>query len=753
MMDSTLLVAVADAAIRGTLVLLAALGATAMMRRSSASARHLVWLAALAALLLLPIARGFVPEWRVLPLPATPAAVPAPITFAPESIERSSAEGSSPIAAPAESAPIPAVAAAPEPWWRSLDWVRAALMLWTAGVALFGMRLAYGVGRIWWIERRATELTDEEWVRLTDGLARRLRLGRIVRLLREPAATVPMTWGVFRPVVLLPAESDEWDAERRRVVLAHELAHVRRWDAATQWIAHVALVVFWFNPLVWVAVRKLREEREHACDDAVLEIGTRAADYAGHLLDIVRKLGTSQGPAHALAMARRSQFEGRMLAILDNAVRRNGVSRTAGLATAAAALVCLVPLAALRPAPAAAPLPSVDESPSVAVAALGSTGESAPRGAELASKLTRSDPAARLLSDSALDAAYDAADSLIDASVDAAVDARDRAVDAVVDGKPAAAVRAGNDADAAAVLRQAIDRGDPGLYAEIIRAAADIKSSSARRLVLTGLLEKGDLSAANIAAIVAATRTMESDLEKRIVLTGVIEHRAFRSGATLPPSMPAVLASFSSALEQRIVMTGLWEARQWDTASMATLLRVVGSVRSDLERRIILTGAAEQQNVQGTAREAYLAAARSIGTESERSVALNALLRGRETAAAPRVSRAATPARQPTQPRSGEAQWDSEIELSGTRNGKPCYVEIHASKVFFGTARSDIRRIGPGGRLHLERRYDGQVHIVRGVPGEGGRPVFTYTVDGQVRPFESEGRRWMNEFIQEYTGM
>jgi hypothetical protein len=79
-------------------------------------------------------------------------------------------------------------------------------------------------------------------------------------------------------------------------------------------------------------------------------------------------------------------------------------------------------------------------------------------------------------------------------------------------------------------------------------------------------------------------------------------------------------------------------------------------------------------------------------------------------------------------------------------------VELHASKVIFGTARSDIRRILPGGRLHLERRYDGHVHIVRGVPGEGGRPMFTYTVDGQPRSFEGEGRAWMNAFIQEYTG-
>ena len=79
-------------------------------------------------------------------------------------------------------------------------------------------------------------------------------------------------------------------------------------------------------------------------------------------------------------------------------------------------------------------------------------------------------------------------------------------------------------------------------------------------------------------------------------------------------------------------------------------------------------------------------------------------------------------------------------------------MELHASKVIFGTARSDIRRILPGGRLHLERRYDGHVHIVRGVPGGGGRPVFTYTVDGQQRPFEAEGRAWMTAFIQEYTG-
>lgn len=741
MTDSALFLAVADAAVRGTLVLLAALAATGLMRRSSASARHLVWLAALAALLLLPLARGFVPEWRVLPLPAVPIASAPDVAAAPAPIDYSSEPAVPSVSVSAS--PAPAAAAVPaQRWWVSMDWIRLALMVWAAGVLLFGLRLAYGVARIRWIERRATELTDDEWVTLTDGLARRLRLGRIVRLLREPAATVPMTWGVFHPVVLLPAESDQWEAERRRVVLAHELAHVGRWDAATQWIAHIALVVFWFNPLVWVAARKLREEREHACDDAVLAIGTRAADYADHLLDIVRKLGSSSGPTPALAMARRSQFEGRLLAILDNAVRRNGVSRTAGLATTAAALVCMLPLAALRPAPAGevttviAALP--DDAPLASTRAIETPGIATTLRPETASEpATIESPVIEKVERLAIPAAEPKAPA----------------------GAPV--VKPGSsDGDAAAVLREAIGRGDPGLYAEIIRAAGDIKSASARRLVLTGLLEKSDLSAANVAGIVAATRTMDSDMEKRIVLTAVTEHRAFRASASLPPAMATSLESFSSSLEQRIVITGLWEARRWDAPSLASIFRVVAGIGSDVEQRIILTGAAARQTVQGSARDAYLAAARSIDSEMERGLALNALTSSGSTRSAPTTSRPSTGSRPLTgtvasaqRNAPGEAQWDSDIELDGLRNGKPCYVELHASKVIFGTARSDIRRILPGGRLHLERRYDGHIHIVRGVPGEGGWPVFTYTVDGRQRPFESEGRAWMNAFIREYTGV
>ena len=407
------------------------------------------------------------------------------------------------------------------------------------------------------MERRAVEMTDDEWVRLTDGLSRRLRLGRIVRLLREPGATVPMTWGVFHPVILLPGEADGWESERRRVVLAHELAHVRRWDALTQWIAHVALAVYWFNPLVWVAARKMREEREHACDDAVLEIGTAPADYADHLLTIVRSLGSAPGPAAALAMARRSQFEGRLLAILDNAVRRNGVSRAAGLATAAAALVCLVPLAAMRPAERlAGDAARADAGPVVEVPS--SMQGLADRVAEAVQKVAgRDDDASRR---ETLAGAGSARNSLVAETGTATA--------AAEPGSPAAAVAPTLSTVGISGLLNTIEmRRDPGLYAEIIKAAEDIQSSTDRRLVLGRLLEKGDLSHDNVVGIMGATRTMESDTDKRIVLERAVRHRSLRANP-LPHVFFKTLRTFTSSTDQRVVLTSLLEARRLDSVCL-----------------------------------------------------------------------------------------------------------------------------------------------------------------------------------------
>src|SRR4029079_5814524 len=111
---------------------------------------------------------------------------------------------------------------------------------------------------------------------------------RRVRFLRAANASMPMAWGIFRPSVLMPADADAWPSDRLRIVLLHELAHVKRRDCLTHLFAQMAFAAYWFNRLAWVAARHLRTERERACDDLVLATGTRGSDYADQLLDIAR---------------------------------------------------------------------------------------------------------------------------------------------------------------------------------------------------------------------------------------------------------------------------------------------------------------------------------------------------------------------------------------------------------------------------------------------------------------------------------
>jgi beta-lactamase regulating signal transducer with metallopeptidase domain len=227
-------------------------------------------------------------------------------------------------------------------------------VLWALGAAAVLLRLAAGTVIVSRLARRGRRVDDGGWLSLAQRLASALRIDRPLTLMRGDRLGVPVTWGVVYPVVLLPEGADEWPEERRHYVLVHEMAHVKRLDALTQLIGQVALALFWFNPLMWIAVRRMQLEREHACDDYVLLHGTQPSRYAADLLEMVQSLGTPEHRAAqpafaALAMARRSEFEGRMLSILDPRLDRHPLHRGRTLMSALAALLIIVPLAALQP--------------------------------------------------------------------------------------------------------------------------------------------------------------------------------------------------------------------------------------------------------------------------------------------------------------------------------------------------------------------------------------------------------------------
>ena len=710
--------------VRTTAVLLVALCATTVLRRSSAATRHLVWTVALAGVLVLPLIERVVPAWRIVPVPAELAPA-APVE--PPTVESPPVAEQQVMAAPHESAPMPGE--------KRIDWMIWAVGIWAVGGILLFVRLLYGVLRIWWVERRSCELADARWTSLTDGLARRLRVGRMVTLLRGEHASVPMTWGIVRPVVLLPAEADEWSEERRTVVLAHELAHIRRWDALTQWIAHLAVAVHWYNPLVWAAARRLRQEREQACDDAVLALGARPAEYADHLLDIVRSLGNASGPAAALAMARRSQFEGRLLAILDAAVPRTGAGRAVVLATLAASAACIIPLAALSPAQHAVTEPLSRVSARIVTPVVRTF---AP--VQLPAPVAAMRPATAV-----------APSGLPAAQPQPAPSAPSVASQPSAPSPPSPPPALPATSTVVAMIGAIQQPGGADLYDDIIRMAAGMESSTERRLVLLELLSRGDLRREHVVGIIEATRTMSSDTERRLVLSEAVVHRAL--GGTLPPALHTVLESFSSCTDERLVLVTVLEKLRPSAASMAALFRTTSRMDSDTEKRIVLASAAAHQAIEGSVRDAYMAAANSIGSETDRRLALSALL-GRS---------ASNPPPAPAAPRatpSAGGLWNSSTELKGDHNGRPAYqLNLRARDVRLDRAGTDVAEVLAGGVLEIEHTlhggYQGSDPLLTGAAGASvtrsltvrrgprGGLIRSYRVNGAERPFGSEGRAWL----------
>jgi beta-lactamase regulating signal transducer with metallopeptidase domain len=342
---------------KATVILLAALGATRVMERGSAVSRHLVWFVSLGSLLLIPVLASWSPlQLAILPsdVAATSNGVPGTAAPANESNTPNVAPATPAVAAPSTPTVAPNVEATVNtvrdivsprtPWFGILSDPKLLFAIWAAVAVLFAGWLAFGALSVARIIRRSRELDSPDWMNPLWEVADRLELDKAPRLVRSDDAKMPFACGLLRPTIVLPAESDNWTLDRRRAVLLHELAHVRRRDLVGHTVGRFACALYWFHPLVWTAAKRLRSESERACDDLALTCGARASDYAEHLLDIVTGVRHHATPAVALAMARRKEFEGRMLAILDPELRRGAPSRrqTASLVGGLAALSLVV---------------------------------------------------------------------------------------------------------------------------------------------------------------------------------------------------------------------------------------------------------------------------------------------------------------------------------------------------------------------------------------------------------------------------
>lgn len=324
---------------------------SALLARTSAAARHFVWVLTLSGSLALALAAPIAPvvPVRVAAWPAPPREQPINPGTAPVSA------GIREVSARVNPTSLQAGTESRSTWSLRLPagWglAQALLAVWALGT---GALLAwYGLGhlRLARMVRRATPLRGAEWQSLIEDVAARSGIRSSVALFRTDAVGSPLTWGLLRPVVILPQDAESWAADRRRVVLAHELAHSARGDYLSQLIACLACALYWFHPLAWIAARRLRLESERACDDQVLGFGVPGVEYAAHLLDVARRSGEMRlGGAVAIGMARRSQLEGRLLAVLEPGRSRNPPAPKSRIAAFAGLAAFVLPLAMIQPA-------------------------------------------------------------------------------------------------------------------------------------------------------------------------------------------------------------------------------------------------------------------------------------------------------------------------------------------------------------------------------------------------------------------
>ena len=366
-----------------TVLLLVGAAVAQALRRANAGARHLVWLATLAGLLLLPALPRFAPfQLEVVPhslVAGEEAKVVQP------GARVAQVEATTPLrkylveAAPRNAAVAAAEARPSRPFVVTIR--QSLFAVWGAGALILLGFFAAGVLTVRRIIRTAEPLDDPGWSVLLAEAADRLDLARLPKLVSSDRVEVPFAFGAWSPTIVLPARAAGWSDERRRLVLSHELGHIKRRDLVGHALARVACALYWCHPLVWVAARRLRAESERACDDIVLGSGARASDYADHLLDILASVRREDVPAAALAMARRREFEGRLLAILDPALKRGGPRRMQSMALLGGLAVLFLTVAASapsRPPASTSGLPIAEASTEPAAAAVPPASASSP---------------------------------------------------------------------------------------------------------------------------------------------------------------------------------------------------------------------------------------------------------------------------------------------------------------------------------------------------------------------------------------
>jgi beta-lactamase regulating signal transducer with metallopeptidase domain len=278
------------------------------IRNMAAKHRHIIWLFVLYCFVTIPFLSILMPSTSL-----QRAGLPVVEALRAEANQGSlvsEAQSPEPSRASEElvQSPSPKTGSAVEPpgVFSLQHWHILIVLVWLAGVLISLLRVLIGRIGLHCIIRKAVPVSDSRFSSMVHDLSAELGIRRKVHLWQSVQCITPFTCFIFKPVILLPTTTHSWSEERLQAVFLHELAHIRRRDHISRWIARIICAFLWFVPPVWIAYRNMQIEEEKACDATVVSRGIRVSDYAAHIIDIAR---STRG--RVLSMMLQHSFGGR----------------------------------------------------------------------------------------------------------------------------------------------------------------------------------------------------------------------------------------------------------------------------------------------------------------------------------------------------------------------------------------------------------------------------------------------------------
>ena len=298
--------------------------------RHSASGRHLISLVAIAAMSILPLSSQVIPAFDIV-------------------VD---------VSEPVISTVIPVTGINPSAVASSVQQTDFTHLIFTVVVVVYGLvstfllaRLVFRNINMWVRVRRASLVEHEYWLNPLEKFKNGYGIKRNVKIVYGKQIQSPSTWGAFRPVILLPVNALQWPDHLIESTLAHELAHIKRFDWLVSQIARAICAVYWVNPLAWSGLKVLNANAEIACDDLALNQGIKKTHYATSLVNVAENIQAFQKNHYVtLAMARgmRSELGERVMAILDPKRQHTPLKKQQALLIFLMVAFVLLPFSSMR---------------------------------------------------------------------------------------------------------------------------------------------------------------------------------------------------------------------------------------------------------------------------------------------------------------------------------------------------------------------------------------------------------------------